>query len=132
MNNLILIAEDETILSKTLKDEFELAGFRVILAFNGNETLEQMKSKTAKPDLVLLDLMMPTLNGFRVLEEIQKDRVHNLKNIPVVVLSNLGQDAEIKEALKLGVADYFIKSKHPISDVVEKVKELLEKGSDHK
>ena len=125
----ILIAENENILSGILKEEFETEGFRVIVAHNGNEALELLKSKSDRPDIVLLDLLMPFVDGFQVLEEIQKDQIYNLKSIPVIVLSGLGQDEDVKKAMKLGAVDYFIKTKHPIYEVIEKVKYLMEKGS---
>jgi len=126
----ILIAEDENILGDVLKDEFESDGFEVSIARNGKEALEIMKSKSNRPDIVLLDLMMPVLNGFKFLEEIQKDETYNLKAIPVIVSSSLGQDEDIKKVMKLGAADYFVKSQHPISELIEKVKTFLEKPKD--
>lgn len=126
----ILIAEDENILGDVLKDEFEPEGFEVSVAHNGGEALDLMKSKNNRPDIVLLDLMMPLINGFQVLEEVQKDEEYNLKAIPIIVSSSLGQVEDIKKAMKLGAADYFVKSQHPISELVEKVKNFLEKPKD--
>jgi len=123
----ILIAEDEKLLAKVLKEEFEDAGFDVISAFNGLDALKELRSKSNEIDLVILDLLMPVVDGFQVLEEMRKDQAHNLSSIPVIVLSNLGQDDEIKRAFQSGAADYFVKSQHPISEVVEKVKHFLEK-----
>lgn len=123
----ILVAEDEELLSKVLEDELKEAGFDVLLAADGSEALKDLKNNTKEIDLVLLDLLMPVVDGFQVLEEMQKDQIHNLGSIPVIVLSNLGQDDEIKKAFKLGAADYFVKSQHPISEIVEKVKGFLEK-----
>jgi len=123
----ILIAEDEKLLAKVLKEEFEDAGFDVISAFNGLDALKELKAKSKDIDLVILDLLMPVIDGFQVLEEMRKDQTHNLNSIPVIVLSNLGQDDEIKRAFQSGAVDYFVKSQHPISEVVEKVKHFLEK-----
>ena len=123
----ILIAEDEQILGKVLKEEFEDAGFNTTLATNGLEALKAMKTKSTRPDIILLDILMPVVDGFQVLEEMKKDSIDNLSVIPVIVLSNLGQDDEIKKAIQLGAADYFVKSQHPISEVVEKVRAFLEK-----
>lgn len=120
----ILIAEDEKLLSKALKEEFEEAGFDIIMASNGEDALKELRSGKGI-DLLLLDLLMPVVDGFQVLEEMQKDQM--LSSVPVIVLSNLGQDEEIKRAIKLGAADYFVKSQHPISEVVEKVKNFSEK-----
>lgn len=124
----ILIAEDERFLSKVLKEEFEGGGFNTITAFDGAETLKELKARSKDVDLVLLDLLMPVVDGFQVLEEMQKDQAHHLSSIPVIVLSNLGQDSEIKRALKLGAVDYFVKSQHPLEEVVSKVKDFLMKS----
>lgn len=123
----ILVAEDEKVLAQVLKEEFEGEGFDVSTAENGKEALDVMKSKSHRPDMVLLDLLMPVMDGFAVLKEVSEDRINNLKDIPVIVLSNLGQDEEIKRAFQLGATDYFVKSQHPIAEVVEKVKNFLSK-----
>ncbi len=78
------------------------------------------------PDLILLDLVLPKKSGFDVLTELKADP--ELKNIPVIVSSNLGQDEEIKRALQLGAMDYLVKSQHPINEVVEKVNAQVLKG----
>ncbi len=127
----ILIAEDEKVLAEVLKEEFEVEGFRVLLAENGDETMRLLKS-FPKPNILLLDLLMPKKDGFAVLEEIGADQTHNLKTIPVIVLSNLGQDEDIKKAFRLGATDYFVKAQHPIAEVVEKVKKILEGGNSQK
>lgn len=122
----ILIAEDEEILGRVLKEEFEAEGYNVILVVNGSDVIKELKKDGLKDiDLVLLDLLMPVVDGFQVLEELQKNQA--LGSVSVIVLSNLGQDEEIKRAIKLGAMDYFVKSQHPISEVVEKVKNFLEK-----
>ncbi|MFA5854194.1 MAG: response regulator [Patescibacteria group bacterium] len=117
----ILIAEDEKTLREVLRDEFEHHHFLVETAQDGEEAL--MKAKAAQMDLILLDLMLPKKSGFEVLEALQADQV--TKVVPVIILSNLGQDEDIKRALKLGATDYFVKAQHPIKEVVEKVKEIL-------
>ncbi len=124
----ILIAEDEQILANVLKDELDEVGFETFIAANGLKALKVMKTKSTRPNLLLLDILMPVMDGFQVLEEMKKDSVDNLSEIPVIVLSNLGQDDEIKKAIQLGAADYFVKSQHPISEVVEKVQGFLEKS----
>ena len=122
----ILIAEDDEILGRVLKEEFEAEGYNVILVVNGSDAIKELKKDGLKDiDLVLLDLLMPVVDGFQVLEELQKNQA--LGSVSVIVLSNLGQDEEIKRAIKLGAMDYFVKSQHPISEVVEKVKIFLEK-----
>lgn len=120
----ILIAEDEDILLNVLKDRFEAEGWKVSVAINGEEAIKIIKE--SPPDLVLLDLLMPKKNGFEVLKEINDNP--ELKNLPIIVLSNLGGDDDIKKALSLGAKDYFVKTQHPMSEVVEKVENLLVGG----
>lgn len=120
MNN-ILIVEDEKFLVRALQDSLTIEGYKVDTAVNGEEAIEKIKSKI--PDLILLDILMPKKDGFYVLQELKKNP--EWKTIPVVVLSNLGGDAEIKQALSLGADDYFVKSQHSLEEVIEKIKEYL-------
>ena len=120
--NKILIVEDEEFLVRALKDNLEAEGCIVDAVMNGEEAVERLRAH--RPDLILLDLLMPKRDGFYVLEQVKKSP--ELKLIPVIVLSNLGGDAEIKRALEMGADDYFVKSQHPIEEVIEKAKEYLE------
>lgn len=120
--NRILIVEDEEFIKRALEDNLGAEGYSVSTAGNGDEAIASLRK--AKPNLILLDLLMPGRDGFFVLEELKKNSEWKL--IPVVVLSNLGGDTELKRALELGADDYFVKSQHPIEEVVEKVKEYLE------
>lgn len=121
--NKILVVEDEEFLVRALKDNLESEGCIVDTAANGDEAIDRIKKQ--KPDIILLDLLMPKKDGFYVLEEVKKNPEWKL--IPVIVLSNLGGDAEIKRALAMGASDYFVKSQHPIEEVIEKVKSYLHK-----
>lgn len=114
----ILIAEDEDILLNVLRDRFEAEGWEVALAKDGVEAMEAINK--SKFDLVLLDLLMPKKDGFEVLKEVMANP--ELKNLPIIVLSNLGGDDDIKKALALGAKDYFVKTQHPMSEIVEKAK----------
>ncbi len=120
----ILIIEDEEALSSVLKEKFEAEGYFVSVAKNGEDGL--MTTDKVMPDIILLDLILPKLNGFQVLEALKADP--DKKSIPVVVLSNLGEDDSIKRAILLGAADYFVKTQHPIKEIVEKVKFQLSRG----
>jgi DNA-binding response OmpR family regulator len=120
--NYVLIAEDEDSLKMALKDSLTSEGCTVDTVSNGEEALEKIKKK--KPNLVLLDLLMPKKDGFYVLEQMKKNP--EWKFIPVIVLSNLGEDSSIKRALEMGADDYFVKSQHPIQEITEKVKDYLE------
>lgn len=120
----ILIVEDEKALVEVLRDEFNLHKYTVVVAYNGEEAMEKIRKET--PDFVLLDLLLPRKDGFEVLKEIKEDR--ELRHIPVLVLSNLGQDDDIKKALGLGAVDYFVKTQHPIKEVIEKVQHYIVQG----
>ena len=117
----ILLAEDDKFLSIALGDKLEREGFVVIKAPNGLEALDLIRSE--KPDLILLDLIMPQRTGFQVLEELKKDA--ELAKIPVVILSNLGQESDRQKAKELGAVDYLVKSDVQMGEVVEKLKTYL-------
>jgi DNA-binding response OmpR family regulator len=117
----ILIVEDENILAKVLEEKFKNVDFEVELVYDGEKALPAVKD--FNPDIILLDLILPKKSGFVVLEELRADP--ELKMIPVIVLSNLGQEEDVKKALELGAKDYMVKIHHPIKEVVEKVKNLI-------
>ncbi len=114
----ILIAEDEEILLDVLKDRFEDEGWEVATASNGEEVMQSLAGNSF--NLVLLDLIMTKKDGFSVLEDVKKDPA--LKDLPIIVLSNLGGDEDVKKALALGARDYFIKTQHPMSEIIAKAK----------
>lgn len=117
----ILIAEDDRFLAKAYEAKLESSGFVVDLARDGEETLKKMKD--AKPDIVLLDLVMPNKNGFEVLEEVQKDAA--LKKIPIIIVSNLGQEADVKRGMELGATDYLVKAEFSLQQVADLVSSKL-------
>lgn len=117
----IAIVEDESILLKVLEEKFSKANFDVVIAKDGEVAMPVIKK--SMPELIILDLILPKKDGFEVLKELKADP--ELKTIPVVVLSNLGQDEDIKRALQLGAEDYLVKTQHPINEVVDKVKKTL-------
>ncbi len=121
-NITILVVEDEDFLGRVLIDNLSAEGFQTDLAVDGEEAVEKVRKE--KPALVLLDLLLPKKDGFFVLEELKSNP--ELKLVPVIVLSNLGGDEDIKRALALGADDYFVKSQHPIVEVIEKVKNIME------
>jgi len=114
----ILIVEDEQVLSKVLKEKFEKAGFETKVSGDGEVAISD--SKSFLPDIIVLDLVLPKKSGFEVLKAVKADP--ETKGIPVIVVSNLGEDSDIKQALSLGAKDYFVKSQHPINEIIEKVK----------
>jgi len=116
----VLIAEDEDVLLNVLKDRFESDGWKVTVAKDGAEAIEAINK--SKFDLVLLDLLMPKKDGFEVLKEVKDNP--ELKRMPIIVLSNLGGDEDIKRAMALGADDYYVKTQHPMSEIVEKAKKF--------
>ncbi|MEK9152199.1 MAG: response regulator [Patescibacteria group bacterium] len=118
----ILLVEDDVFIRRSYKDGFEIAGFEVDEASDGKEALAKMKAR--KPDLVLLDLIMPVMDGFEALAEIRKN--DQWKKIPVIIFSNLGQESDFKVVKDLGATDYFIKSKWSMKEVIDKLRKYLE------
>jgi CheY-like chemotaxis protein len=117
----ILVVEDDPILKNLLGHT--LAGkYQTLYASDGNEALALLEAN--KPLLVLLDLMLPTVDGFAVLEAIRA-RTDELKSVPVIVVSNLGQQSDIDRAKSLGANDYLIKAEVPIEDIVTKIEAML-------
>lgn len=117
----ILIIEDEAFLSEMYKMKFELEGYKVIIARDGQEGIESVFSD--KPDIILLDLVMPIKDGYQVLEELKSNK--DTKNIPVLILSNLGQADEIKRAMNDGADKYLIKANMTPNQLVKEVKDAL-------
>ncbi len=111
----ILIIEDEKPMAKALELKLNHAGFDAMAVFNGEEGIAELSSKSY--DLVLLDLVMPKMDGFSVLKELQKLNI----STPVIILSNLSQEDDESKARELGAQDFFIKSNTPIASIVEKV-----------
>ena len=119
----ILIIEDEEMLSTMYKVKFENEGFEVEIAHDGAEGLD-MAIKT-KPDFILLDIIMPKIDGFAVLKKLRENE--GTKKTPVILLTNLGQDEDVSRGKELGAVGYLIKANNTPSEVVEKVKSLINK-----
>ncbi len=117
----ILVAEDDQLYASVYQNKLGKEGFNVVLAVNGVEALK--KTKELKPDLVLLDLIMPEMDGFTALEKMKADP--ETKKIKVIVMSNLGQDSDIKRAKELGAEEYFVKASISIQDLVNKIRDYL-------
>jgi len=117
----ILIVEDDKFLRTLLEKKFQRENFEVITAVDGEEALDKIVIE--KPDLILLDIILPKKSGFYVLEEINKDI--NLKNIPVFIISNLGQPEDIEKGKKLGVKAYFVKAGLSLDELIKKIKEYF-------
>ena len=121
----ILLVEDDTFLSNIYQTKFVKEGYQVVAAGDGEEALKAVRTK--KPDIILLDVLLPKLDGFAVLERLKKDA--ETKDIPVILLTNLGQRDDVERGLQLGAADYLIKAHFKPSETVAKVKKILEKAT---
>ncbi len=117
----VLIIEDDKFLAKMLARILESHDYEVMFAVNGKEGL--MKASQGEANLILLDIMLPDMDGFDLLETIKKDK--KTQKIPVIILSNLGQPEDIQQGKALGVKDYLVKSDLSLDEVVEKVRKYL-------
>lgn len=117
----ILIVEDEEAILEILETKFKLEKFETLRAKDGQEGLKIALQE--KPDLILLDIIMPKMDGLTVLEKLKADEVG--KNIPVIILTNLSDDQKVEEAVSAGKYEYLIKSDWKIEDVVKEVKNKL-------
>lgn len=119
--HLILIVEDEKPLIKALTEKFAHEGFRVLSAENGEKGVQL--ALEASPEIILMDLIMPKMDGMTAIKNLRAD--DKTKNIPIILLTNLYDNQQLAEAAKYGVFDYLIKSDWKLGDVVAKVKEKL-------
>lgn len=124
MNKKILIIEDDVFLGDVLVQKLIKEQFETVLARDGAEGLQKISS--FKPDLILLDIILPSMNGYEILEAKQKDP--DIINIPVIIISNSGQPVEINRALALGVKDYLVKAQFDPEEVMVKVRAELRKS----
>ena len=120
----IVIVEDDRFLSLVLKGRLEKEGYQVIPAYDGEEGLTLISKEM--PALVVLDLVMPKMTGFEVLERLSMDP--QVSRIPVVVASNLGQDSDIQKAKNFGVRDYYVKVQTSVDELVKMFKTILDAG----
>jgi DNA-binding response OmpR family regulator len=117
--NTVLLTDDDPMIIRMYQRKLEHDGFKVNLAFNGEECLEAVKKE--KPDIILLDVMMPKMNGIEALKKLKADA--DAKNIPVIILTNLGDRPEdVAKAKELGAAEYIVKANIQLNDLVEKIK----------
>jgi len=118
----VLVVEDDHFLAKIYKIKLAKENINAEICSDGEVALEIIKKE--KPALILLDMVLPGMSGFEILEKIRKEP--GLKKTPVIILSNLGQDADIARGKELGVLDYFVKSDISIHEVVRKIKENID------
>jgi CheY-like chemotaxis protein len=127
MKQCILIVEDDGVLQEMYCEKFEMDGFIVNKASTGREGLNKLQKNI--PDIILLDILMPDMNGLEMLKEMKKTREY--RDIPVILLTNLGEskiDMDQELSFALGIKDYLIKTKHTPDDVVKKTKQVLKIG----
>ena len=122
MSKTILIIEDDIFLQGLEATKLKKEGFDILSASNGREAYNIFDSKV-KIDLLLLDLMLPEIDGFSILEKIKKDQ--SLASIPVIVFSNLSEEQDIKRAEKLGIKEFIVKSNFNLDELAKKVKEIV-------
>jgi len=115
----ILIIEDEPVHLNVMKAKLEYEGYEVLAAVDGEAGYQMVKQE--RPDLVLLDIILPKLDGFGVLEKLKKDKI----NVPIIIVSNSGQPVEVDRAMKMGAKDYLVKAEFNPTDVLEKVEKVL-------
>jgi len=120
----VLIVDDDQFISDMYVLKFKEAGFEAAAAAEGMAAIEHVKKES--PDLVLLDIVLPNMDGFDILKALAKEKL--LVNTKVVLLSNLGEKKDIEKGLALGAIDYIVKAHHTPSEVVAKVEEILKKG----
>ncbi len=122
-DTLILVVEDDPILKNLLGHTFS-GKYKVFFASNGKEALKILKDDT--PSLILLDLMMPDMDGFTFMEHIRAHPEISRHNVPIIVVSNLGQQQDIERAKSLGAKDYLVKAEVSVDEIVGKIQEVLE------
>lgn len=125
----ILIADDDPLLINLYADAFRRSGYEVETAFDGADALNKLQAMDIKPTAILSDIMMPKMNGLELLEKIKSNP--SLKNIPAVMLTNLGSDEDAKRGLTLGAVTYLVKSEYTPKEVVAKLQEIIA-GYSHK
>ncbi len=121
MAQKILIVEDDKFLRELIVKKLAKEGYEVSEAIDGEEGIKKIKSE--KPDLILLDLILPGMDGFEVLSKMKDDPL--LSSIPVIILSNLGQKEDVEKGLKLGAIDYLIKAHFTPGEIIEKIRANL-------
>lgn len=119
----VLLVEDESMIVDMYKMRLEGDGFEVLVTDKGSEAIEMAKKD--KPDIILLDVILPETDGFSILQNLKSDS--KTKNIPVMMLTNLGQESDKEKGGQLGAVEYFIKSQHTPADVLSAVKRIIYK-----
>ncbi|MFA6919121.1 MAG: response regulator [Patescibacteria group bacterium] len=117
----ILLVEDDSMIVEMYKLRFEEEGFEVTVTEKGSEAIELANS--LKPDIILLDIILPEVDGFNILQSLKSEE--KTKSLPILMLTNLAQESDKEKAISMGANDYLVKSQHTPSDVLQKVKEII-------
>lgn len=120
----VLIVENNQFEGKFLMAQVKKSGFEVSVITKGKKVLQSVRSQ--RPDIILLDCIMPKKNGFEILEDLKKDK--SLKNIPIITLSHLAQPEDIASCKALGVELHLVKSKTSAKDTIDKINYILDRG----
>ncbi|EKD58255.1 MAG: response regulator receiver protein [uncultured bacterium] len=121
MEKRLLIVEDDTVLQNALSSYLRAESFEVMCAVDGEEGVKIALAE--KPDLILLDIVLPKKDGYQVLQEIKANE--DTKHIPIVLLTNLGSISDVEKALEMGATTYLVKADYKLEEVTEKIKEIL-------
>ncbi|MFA5248358.1 MAG: response regulator [Patescibacteria group bacterium] len=120
----VLLVEDDLMIIKMYERKFDMENFKLTIALNGKEAMKILKKDC--PNIVLLDIMMPKMNGLEVLKEIKADSL--LRDIPVVMLTNLGDRSEdVEKCKELGAEDYWVKANTSLEEILQGIKNILSK-----
>ncbi|NIP33050.1 response regulator [Candidatus Saccharibacteria bacterium] len=117
----ILVIEDDQFLVKIYQSKFKKEGFAVRVAFDGEEGLKEIKKKL--PNIIILELILPNLDGFSFLEKIKKEP--KTAGVPVIILTDLGQKDDIERGMELGAVEYFVKADTPLSKIINTIKKHI-------
>jgi len=123
LGNKILIVEDDKFLRDLIIKKLKTEGYETVFAVGGEEGLK--KAEEEKPDLVLLDLILPGIDGFEVLKQMKSHSSDAIKKIPVIILSNLGQRDDVERGINLGAVDFLIKAHFTPGEIIDKIKQVL-------
>lgn len=121
--NKILVVEDDASLNGIYEKRLKSAGYEVKTSFDGESAMKD--AKEFQPDAIILDLLIPKVDGFTVLTNLKKDRT--TRDIPVIIASNLGQSEDVDRGIKLGATDFLIKSNVSLAELIDKVKSAIKK-----
>ena len=125
LNIKVALVEDDPFLREICSKKLAKEGYTVYEAIDGQQALDTVKK--VKPDIVLLDIILPAIDGFQILHELRQNPDKDIASVPIIMLSNLGQDDDIKKAMEMGANDYLVKAHFTTEEIAEKIKKTLGK-----